>query len=121
MLRGGSSSDGTPPSSNEAPPGLPGRGHDHAELISRLCFLWVNDLIQLASQRSLRLSDLWPFDTSAGAATLVARFERAWSVQLLKPEGKRSLSAALGAMFWPTLLVTGEHLRHDQQLLLASS
>eukprot|EP00953_Heterococcus_sp_UTEX-ZZ885_P004161 2745-Heterococcus_DN1.PRE.3 len=84
----------------------PGPGHDHAGLISRLCLVWVNPLIQLASQRSLKLSDLWPLDASAGAAVLVPRFERAWAVQLLKPAGKRSLSAALGSMFWPTLVVT---------------
>jgi hypothetical protein len=57
----------------------------------------------------LKLSDLWPLDASTWAAVLVARFERAWAVQLLKPAGKRSLSAALGYMFWPTLIVTGMH------------
>jgi hypothetical protein len=107
MFRRGDNSC-TPPSPNETPPG-PGR--NHAGLISRPCFLWVNPLIQLASQRSLKLSDLWPLDASAGAAVLVARFERAWAVQLLKPAGKRSFSAALGSMFWPTLIATGQSHR----------
>jgi hypothetical protein len=86
----------------------PGPGHERAGLISRLCFLWLNPLIQLASHRSLRLSDLWPLDASAGAAALVARFERAWTVQLLKPAGTRSMGRALFSMFWPTFLVTGQ-------------
>jgi hypothetical protein len=85
----------------------PGPGQQRAGLISRLCFLWLNPLIQLASHRSLRLSDLWPLDASAGAAVLVSRFERAWAVQQLKPAGKRSMSRALFSMFWPTLLFTG--------------
>jgi hypothetical protein len=93
-----------PTTEQDAPPGP---RHDQAGLISRLCLVWVNPLIQLVSQRSLKLSDLWPLDASAGAAVLVSRFERAWAVQLLKPGCKRSLSFALGSMFWPTLVVTG--------------
>jgi hypothetical protein len=102
-------------SCNEAPPGP---GQQHAGLISRLCFLWLNPLIQLASHRSLRLSDLWPLDASAGAAVLVARFERAWAVQLLKPAGKRSMGRALFSMFWPTFLITGRPDSQQCKLML---
>eukprot|EP00611_Tribonema_gayanum_P006109 TRINITY_DN1539_c0_g1_i1.p1 TRINITY_DN1539_c0_g1~~TRINITY_DN1539_c0_g1_i1.p1 ORF type:complete len:314 (+),score=89.76 TRINITY_DN1539_c0_g1_i1:149-1090(+) len=87
--------------------GVPGPGHQHASLVSRLFFWWINPLIALAGHQPLRLSNLWAPPAAGGADALTARFDASWRKERERPKGQSSLARALMRMFRMQLLVTG--------------
>jgi hypothetical protein len=81
------------------------KGLDKAGWVSRLLWLWVGDLVELANREPLKDEHLGSLPLSSTTAALLALFDKQWELQLGLP--KPSIISAIFATFRPAVYDTG--------------
>jgi len=86
---------------------VPGKGEEHASLLSYLLFWWVNPIVNLAYKQPLVQENLWPIHPKSHAGNLTQKFRKQWEAEMEKPQGQRSLAKATVRVFGWQLVVSG--------------
>jgi len=84
-----------------------GKSETESSFLSRLLFIWVNPLIQHATEESLISENLWPVNESSRSGYLSQKFEALWTLEMKKPPEQRSLAKCLYRMFRRQFIFTG--------------
>lgn len=71
-------------------------------ILAKICFSWMNGLMELGYKRPLTEKDVWKLDTWDRTRTLNDRFQSCWVKELQRPKPwlLRALSCSLGGRFW---------------------
>ncbi|XP_047948390.1 ABC transporter C family member 2-like [Salvia hispanica] len=73
-----------------------------ANLISRVTYSWMNQIMKLGSRRPLTEKDVWQLDSWDKTETLNDSFQKSWAEEIRRPKPwlLRALNRSLGARFW---------------------
>ncbi|KAH6830702.1 multidrug resistance-associated protein 2 [Perilla frutescens var. hirtella] len=73
-----------------------------ANLISRITFAWMNQIMQLGYRRPLTEKDVWQLDSWDKTETLNDSFQKSWAEEIRRPKPwlLRALNRSLGGRFW---------------------
>ncbi|KAL6991613.1 Canalicular multispecific organic anion transporter 1, partial [Sarracenia purpurea var. burkii] len=74
----------------------------HANILARITFGWMNQLMQLGFKRPLTDKDVWKLDTWDRTETLNSKFQQCWAEESRRPKPwlLRALNRSLGGRFW---------------------
>eukprot|EP00249_Psilotum_nudum_P003742 c17228_g1_i1 orf=172-630(+) len=82
--------------------------YSSAGWISRMCFFWLNPLLQLGNSRTLDISDIPSLAAGDQAETLYSRFSEGWEAQKLQGSSRnQSVARALARCFWKLAVLSG--------------
>lgn len=73
-----------------------------ANLISKITFAWMNQIMQLGYRRPLTEKDVWQLDSWDRTETLNESFQKSWAKENRRPKPwlLRALNRSLGGRFW---------------------